>query len=589
MKQPKVSLLIFLLAGTLLLTPAQAQYKLLKSVFGNGGTTLAGGNYQSQGTLGQPLAGKMSSAAYSSQVGFWYAPGVSSVITWQANIFISDAGALSATLTFGQAPTAMDRLDPTLDEKELPPIPPSGVFDARLVLPGLPIIGSLKDFRPDPADAVTWTLKFQPGPAGFPMTLSWNSATLPTGNFQLKDAITGAIINVNMKTQSNLTVTNSAINSLLIEKTTELTRTVNVTADWNIISVPLRAADMRATALFPGAASEAFRFDNGYVAETILANGIGYWLKFTGPRAYEIRGLEVTPKTVAVKAGWNIIGLFESNVPVAAITSQPAGIVVSDYFEFSNGYKSFSTLQVGKGYWVKTNQAGTLLLSSGGSVSKGVVTLAANHSAWPTLHIEDSQGEIRTLYFRPGNENVNNFELPPVPPAGIFDVRFSTGRVAENLSAASWEIQIHSALYPLKIKAENLSPTVLAVSDVLNGALLNETLTEGREVVIAKAVERLLIKAGSPSLLPVQYELSQNHPNPFNPTAVIKYALPEAGHVKISVYSLLGEKMADLVDTVLPAGYHQVEVDAKNYSSGIYFYVMQSGRFKSVRKMVMMR
>jgi len=85
--------------------------------------------------------------------------------------------------------------------------------------------------------------------------------------------------------------------------------------------------------------------------------------------------------------------------------------------------------------------------------------------------------------------------------------------------------------------------------------------------------------------LPANFELSQNYPNPFNPTTVINYSLPKAGHVRISVYDILGKKVADLVDAEMPAGYHQVEFINQNYPSGVYLYIMESGNFKKVRKM----
>lgn len=85
--------------------------------------------------------------------------------------------------------------------------------------------------------------------------------------------------------------------------------------------------------------------------------------------------------------------------------------------------------------------------------------------------------------------------------------------------------------------------------------------------------------------LPTHYELSQNYPNPFNPTTVINYSLPKAGHVRIAIYDVLGKKITDLVDAEMSAGYHHIEFTNQNYASGIYFYTMECGSFKEVRKM----
>jgi len=85
--------------------------------------------------------------------------------------------------------------------------------------------------------------------------------------------------------------------------------------------------------------------------------------------------------------------------------------------------------------------------------------------------------------------------------------------------------------------------------------------------------------------LPTSFELGQNYPNPFNPSTTINFSLPVAGHVKISVFDVLGRKVTDLVDAEMPAGYHQVEFTHQNVPAGVYFYTMESGNCKEVRKM----
>ena len=89
--------------------------------------------------------------------------------------------------------------------------------------------------------------------------------------------------------------------------------------------------------------------------------------------------------------------------------------------------------------------------------------------------------------------------------------------------------------------------------------------------------------------IPEQYELNQNYPNPFNPVTNIRYGLPQAGKVRISVYNILGKKVATLVDTFKPAGYHTIRFDASRYSSGVYFYRIEAKNFVKVRKMILMK
>jgi photosystem II stability/assembly factor-like uncharacterized protein len=90
-------------------------------------------------------------------------------------------------------------------------------------------------------------------------------------------------------------------------------------------------------------------------------------------------------------------------------------------------------------------------------------------------------------------------------------------------------------------------------------------------------------------LTPTEYTLEQNYPNPFNPNTVIKYSLAQDGFVNIAVFNLLGEKVATLVNTTQRAGNYEVNFNASSFSSGIYFYSMEAGDFKSVRKMLLMK
>jgi hypothetical protein len=86
-----------------------------------------------------------------------------------------------------------------------------------------------------------------------------------------------------------------------------------------------------------------------------------------------------------------------------------------------------------------------------------------------------------------------------------------------------------------------------------------------------------------------QYKLLQNYPNPFNPTTIINYELEIVNHVDLSIYNLLGQKVASLVNNKQSAGNYQVEWDASGFASGVYYYRLEVGEFWEVRKMVLLR
>nr|MBN2278069.1 T9SS type A sorting domain-containing protein [candidate division Zixibacteria bacterium] len=90
-------------------------------------------------------------------------------------------------------------------------------------------------------------------------------------------------------------------------------------------------------------------------------------------------------------------------------------------------------------------------------------------------------------------------------------------------------------------------------------------------------------------MLPMEYTLSQNHPNPFNPVTEIEFSLPKSGDVSLAVYDILGRKVETLVDDYLEAGNHTAVWDASRQASGIYFYRLIAGEFKETRKMTLIK
>ena len=88
---------------------------------------------------------------------------------------------------------------------------------------------------------------------------------------------------------------------------------------------------------------------------------------------------------------------------------------------------------------------------------------------------------------------------------------------------------------------------------------------------------------------PARFTLEQNYPNPVNPSTTIRYELPKASHVMLTVYDVLGREVATLVNDVEEPGYKSVQFDASRLSSGVYFYRLQAGDFAQTMKLVLMK
>jgi hypothetical protein len=88
---------------------------------------------------------------------------------------------------------------------------------------------------------------------------------------------------------------------------------------------------------------------------------------------------------------------------------------------------------------------------------------------------------------------------------------------------------------------------------------------------------------------PTSFSLKQNYPNPFNPVTAIGYQLSAISDVELSIYNLLGQKIATLVSEKQKAGYHQIEWDASGFASGIYYYQLLAGDYMEVKKMILLK
>jgi hypothetical protein len=113
--------------------------------------------------------------------------------------------------------------------------------------------------------------------------------------------------------------------------------------------------------------------------------------------------------------------------------------------------------------------------------------------------------------------------------------------------------------------------------------------TPGRENSVSTGIEK-----PANERIPVDYFLSQNHPNPFNPTTTIHFQIPKPEHVTITVYDILGHQVKELINDDYTPGDHQINWDGTNQlgqavASGLYIYKINAGNFVQCKKMLMMK
>ncbi|MDI6766712.1 MAG: T9SS type A sorting domain-containing protein [Bacteroidota bacterium] len=372
---------------------------------------------------------------------------------------------------------------------------------------------------------------------------------------------------------------------------------------WNLISLHLFVSDSRTKTLFPSSVSQAFAYLGSYTTVDTLLVGNGYWLKFSQPQFINIFGDSITSDTIDVSPGWNMIGSISSNVSTNSIVELPTDIVTSRYFGYRQGYKSTDTLHPKKGYWVKVISSGKLVFSK-----LNQYNIQSTQKNKPTtfnvITIRDTDDNQQTLYFTSqymDDISFDDYELPPIPPAGSFDVRFQSGRMLVKVEQESapggkeYPILIQSDKYPVSISWElkEANQTTMLIIDgytiILsqNGAteIYNPRLTDGQ----AKSDIKLRLSSTLQKEIPEEFILFQNYPNPFNPRTNISFKLHVSGFMSLKVYDILGKEVAILVNEKMEAGEHEVEWNAEVLTSGVYFCKLDVGKFTEIRKLLLLR
>lgn len=375
-----------------------------------------------------------------------------------------------------------------------------------------------------------------------------------------------------------------------------------VSDGWNLIAFPgMHPNSMSPDTLYRGRdiTASVFKYtSSGYAPVTSLVNQEGYWLKHSGIRTYNWNGTVqsgilypklnyATVDTIDAFAGWNIIGVYEYPILPSNLVTIPSGLITNLLFQYTpgTGYGIASLLNGGLGYWVFMNSAGKIVLPGRTTDQPVVEKSVLIDKNWGRIIITDSQNRSFTLYTSGAKNNqAANYLLPPAPPAGELDIRYSTQKLVEDLNSDQ-TIDIRDAVYPIKVRIENSS---IHVKDGITSKLVNNLLKDGEEIIINdNSINKLVVNITE--TLPVTYNLEQNFPNPFNPTTTIRFAIPEANIVTLKVYNTIGEEVATLVNEKKEIGSYSINFNSSNLASGIYLYKLQAGDFVQTKKMILMK
>jgi len=360
---------------------------------------------------------------------------------------------------------------------------------------------------------------------------------------------------------------------------------VTVMDGWNMVSIPgLHPTNQDVTTWWSNLSGSVFEFDAGYQPVTSVVPSEGYWMNNSGGETYSYPEINIVPHDpIAVPAGWSMIGGYENIAPVSSLIPS-AGTILS-VFEFGTGYATATDLVPGYGYWINMSEAGTITIPDPTPLPKGSGEVVEYFKEdWGKIIITDNAGRSYTLYAVKGEVDLDYYELPPMPPVGMFDIRYGSDRIAEDINSTIQSIEMSGLEYPVIVKVDGMD---IRLQDE-TGNQIDENIKSGEEITISNAQINKLMVTGE--LIPDIYALEQNYPNPFNPSTVIEFSLPEdVSNVQLTIYDILGQRVAQLVNTSLQAGKYQYQWNAGNVSTGMYIYELRADKFVSVKKMVLMK
>ncbi len=528
-------------------------------------------------------------------------------------ITLESANGVQQSLIFGTGAEASDGVDPLFGEvAETDPLMP---FEARWYPPATNIrMGDLtgrslsRDIRDAHADTtIIYLCRFKAEQDDYPVVITWDVSDFPqNARLFLRDTLNGSIFGVDMRNATHVsgtiysfTIRDARISSFIIEYATPRIERFNfLQKGWNLVSLPVRPADPFWKVVFPNALDKPrYFFQGAYYQEDNLQVGRGYFVKYGALLDSIIAGARVTSVgretqyKVRLGQGWNTIGGLSVPVSVDNIQFDPLNDVspiptrVSGvyWYKTDEGYKEVSVLEPGKGYWVKTSDEGYLRLSAlkaSGVVKDRKWSILRNSDA---VVIRDQGQHTGRLYITREQEVSRLFELPPVPPAGLFDVRFASGSYVENLENAV--IEFRGVQYPVVISIEHPSQSYRVVNPI-TGELLG-TITKGSsEAVIItdpniKAVQLMGIGV-------VSGENVVLYPTPAQDELFVEITAREAQTAQIELITVLGKKIATYRYEV-QSGTQSVKLDVSNLPEGVYVCRVSLGDKQFAQRLVIAR
>jgi CubicO group peptidase (beta-lactamase class C family) len=173
----------------------------------------------------------------------------------------------------------------------------------------------------------------------------------------------------------------------------------------------------------------------------------------------------------------------------------------------------------------------------------------------------------------------------------LIHVKIDSGSVSPSAALAVHPAEFLLPGHSSRICSVSVSPKLLPRNVNLSAKIIvdaDSSLGQTHFEIVLRFRVVTDVPANVPTL-PIEYALEQCYPNPFNPSTTIRYGLPARTHVVLTIFNTLGQQLSVLRNGEQEAGYHEVQFEGKNLSSGVYFYRMQAGEFVQTRQLLLLK
>ncbi|MCE1189953.1 MAG: choice-of-anchor D domain-containing protein [Ignavibacteria bacterium] len=422
------------------------------------------------------------------------------------------------------------------------------------------------------------------------------------------------------------------------------------TKGWNLISVPVSQQNASAAAVIGDniASFSLFAYANGaYVTADSVFAGKAYWLGLESNGSFDVTGAPKTGNvTQSLSTGWNLIASpyvrnYQKNVvqfkrgtvTVSADSAVSLGWIQNTYYTYrqsDSSYTSANELAQWSGYFsagLKDSvQAIFIHDSAGVAVAKSLPAPVVDNNNWiVNLSVKENGLQDNLVSFGVAANATAGFDArydlakPPTTPVAsapeAYFVRSNWSQYFTKYSAdireplagnaaPEWSFVVNAkeagsvtiswpnilAQVPAEIRSkyrfELRGNGISSAVNMLQYASYSYQATQGTSTFYINATPTAVnehpVKA-------VAFALEQNYPNPFNPSTRIVFSLPSVSKTRLVVYNTLGQVVADMLNTTMAAGRHEVTFDATGLPSGVYIYKLEAEGFSAARKMLLVR